>query len=474
MSVPGQVYSGMSSAAHFQSHYIPNTQQEQAEMLAAIGLKSIDELFLDIPEEFRDPPLDLPEPLSELEIQRELGTLASRNRTLSSGPSFLGAGSYYHFIPAIVKALMTRGEFLTAYTPYQPEASQGTLQVIYEFQTLISNLYGMEVANAGMYDAATSLAEGVLMACRVARRHQVAVLDTLSPIYLQVIQTYCQSQGIQVRIVSPIDPQVDDQTAGLVVQSPNFYGYIEDLAVLTSIAHKQGALLVLSADPIAPALFRSPGDYDMDIVTGEGQPLGIPTSYGGPYLGLFATKQKYIRQMPSRIVGRTVDNQGRTGYVLTLQTREQHIRRERATSNICTNEALYALAATIYLAALGKQGLRRVAELCYHKAHYAASRIAGLPGYSLPIQGTFFQEFVVSCPTSPTAINRRLLEHTILGGLDISAPPYRPPQIPLSPLSQRGDRGDFTGVSNPLLLCVTEMNSKEDIDALVAGLSEFN
>ncbi|MEK7815070.1 MAG: glycine dehydrogenase, partial [Chloroflexota bacterium] len=266
----------MTTTGYFQSHYIPNTEREQAEMLAVLGLSSIEELFGDIPEAFRNPPLNLPPPLSELEIQRELTGLAAKNRALGSGPSFLGAGSYHHFIPAIVKALMTRGEFLTAYTPYQAEASQGTLQVIYEFQTLISNLYGMEVANAGMYDGATSLAEGVLMACRVTRRHQVAVADTLSPAYLQVIRTYCQAQGIEIQSVAPSSPEVDTQTACLVAQWPNFYGYIEDLADLTATAHSQGALLVLSADPIAMGLFQPPGHYDVDIVAGEGQPLGIP------------------------------------------------------------------------------------------------------------------------------------------------------------------------------------------------------
>ena len=450
----------MTSQGHFQSHYIPNTEPEQAEMLATLGLGSIDELFLDIPAKFRNPPLDLPAPMSELEIQRELSALAARNRALSGGPSFLGAGSYHHFIPAIVKALMTRGEFLTAYTPYQPEVSQGTLQVIYEFQTLISSLYGMEVANAGMYDGATSLAEGVLMACRVTGREQVAVSDTVSPIYLQVIGTYCQAQGVQTRMVRHWEPEVNDQTACLVVQYPNFFGYIEDLAQLGQQADDQGALLVVSADPLAMGMFQPPGHYDADIVTGEGQPLGIPVSYGGPYLGLFTAKQQYIRQMPSRLVGRTTDTQGRPGYVLTLQTREQHIRRERATSNICTNEALYALASTIYLAAMGKQGLRQVAELCYHKAHYAASQIKQLPGYSLPFQrGHFFQEFVIQCPAAPAAINQRLLETNILGGLDLSIPPYN------SPLPQEVDQG--------MLLCVTEMNTREDIDALVAALREF-
>ena len=475
-------------------------------MLATLGLTSIEELFLDIPNGFRNPPLDLPPPLSELEIQRELAQLASRNRPLCSGPSFLGAGSYHHFIPSIVKALMTRGEFLTAYTPYQPEASQGTLQVIYEFQTLVCNLYAMEVANAGMYDGATSLAEGVLMACRVTRRRRVSLADTVSPAYQQVIRTYCQAQGIEIRTVSLGTPltkggaegglEVDGQTACLVVQYPNFYGYIEDLAQQSGAAHRHGALLVVSADPIATGLFQPPGYYGADIVTGEGQPLGIPPSFGGPYLGLFATRQQYLRQMPSRLAGRTVDRQGRTGYVLTLQTREQHIRRERATSNICTNEALYSLASTIYLSALGKQGLRQVAELCYHKAHYTAERIAQLPGYSLPLEGTFFQEFVVQCPAPPSAINRRLLELNILGGLDISGPPYNPPQIPPSPLYERGVRGDSRGVppyqgrestyvppyeggttgglSNYMLLCVTEMNSREDIEALLAGLAEFS
>ena len=445
------------TTSHFQSHYIPNTQSEQAEMLAVLGLGSIDQLFEDIPEEHRNPGLDLPGPLSELEIRKELSGMASKNRHLGSGPSFLGAGCYHHFIPSIVSALMTRGEFLTSYTPYQAEASQGTLQVIYEFQTLISALYGMEVANAGMYDGATSLAEAALMACRVTGKNRIAVASTTSPAYQAVIHTYCQAQGIQVDQVSPESPALDDSTACLVIQYPNFFGYIEDLEKLSHAIHEHQGLLVVSADPVAMGLFQPPGHYGADIVTGEGQPLGIPPSYGGPYLGLFATKQEYIRQMPSRLSGRTVDSQGRTGYVLTLQTREQHIRRERATSNICTSETLYALASTIYLAALGKQGLRQVAELCYQKAHYAAAQIAQLPGYSLPISGPFFQEFVVECPAPPGEINRRLLERDILGGLDISAPEY-------------GNGGQSVS-GNPMLLCVTEMSSKEDIDSLVSALA---
>jgi len=435
---------------HFQSHYIPSTMDEQAEMLAALGIDSIDQLFADIPDEFRNPTLNLPAPLSELEIQQGLGQMAGKNRPLSSGPSFLGAGSYHHFIPSIVKALITRGEFLTAYTPYQAEASQGTLQVIYEFQTLICNLYGMEVANAGMYDGATSLAEATLMACRVTKREKVVLADTISPAYIDVIRTYCQSQDIAVEVVDPSNPALDAETACLVLQYPNYYGYIEDQQKLVDAAHAQGALAVISCDPTAMGMLQTPGHYGADIVTGDGQPLGIPTSYGGPYVGLFAAKQEFIRQMPSRLSGRTLDKNGKTGYVLTLQTREQHIRRERATSNICTNEALYALAATIYLAAMGKQGMRQVAELCYHKAHYAAAHIGQLPGYSLPINGPFFQEFVVQCPASPAEINKKLMDRNILGGLDVSE------KIP-----------------NGMLLCVTEMNSKEDIDALVAALSEI-
>ncbi len=437
---------------NFQSHYIPNTPAEQDELLAAIGLRSVDDLFADIPDDFRNPPLELPAPLSELEIQRELGEMAARNRPLSAGPSFLGAGSYHHFIPSVVKAIMTRGEFLTAYTPYQPEVSQGTLQVIFEFQTMISALYGMEVANAGMYDGATSVAEAVLMACRVTRRQQVIVADTVAPAYRQVIATYCQAQGIAIDIL-PADRAADavtEATAGVVVQYPNFYGSLEDLAALGAAAHADGALLVVSADPLAMGMLRPPGEFGADIVTGEGQPIGIPPSYGGPYLGLFSCKQQYIRQMPSRLVGRTTDTEGRTGYVLTLQTREQHIRRERATSNICTNEALYALASSIYLAAMGRNGLRQVAELCYHKAHYAADAIGKLDGYALPQSFDFFQEFVVSCPVAPAEVNRRLMERNILGGLDVS------------------DRFD-----NGMLLCVTEMNTRADIDALVSALAEI-
>ena len=440
----------MDNAVPFQSHYIPNTLEEQHFMLNKLNAPDIDSLFSDIPEKYRNPSLNLPSPLSEMQIMQELGSLAAQTRTLSSGPSFLGAGSYHHFIPAAIKPLITRGEFLTAYTPYQPEVSQGTLQVIYEFQTLISNLYGMEVANAGMYDGATSLAEGVLMACRVTKRDHASISSTVSPAYIQVIETYCQAQGITISTFNPDNPEISEESACAVVQYPNFYGGIERLQDISDIAHDAGALLVMSADPLALGMFKSPGDYGADIATGEGQPLGIPPSFGGPYLGLFTCKKQYIRQMPSRLVGKTSDKEGKDGYVLTLQTREQHIRRERATSNICTNEALYALASTIYLALLGKTGIQKISNLCYQKAHYAASEIAMLPGFQVQNQNEFFKEFVISCPIKPEAINKKLIAQNILGGLDISH------------LQQ-----------NSMLLCVTEMNTKNDIDALVMALKDL-
>ena len=431
-------------------HYIPNTDQDRKEMLHTLGIERVEELFADIPEEFRNPPLDLPGPLSELELRRDLEGLAALNGNLGRCASFLGAGAYNHFIPSIVRSIITRGEFLTAYTPYQAEASQGTLQATYDFQTMICNLLDMEVADAGMYDGATALAEAALMACRVTGRRCVAVLETVSASYRQVMETYTSPQGIEVSVLDAGDPRLAEEAACLVVQHPNLFGYMEELATLEQMAHSLGALLVVSVNPVAMGLFRPPGSYNADIVTGEGQSLGIPLSFGGPYVGLFASRQRYVRQMPGRIAGKTVDSQGRPGYVLTLSTREQHIRRERATSNICTNQALMTLAATVYLAAVGKRGLRQVAELCYHKAHYAASLIAGIPGFSFPFQGAFFNEFTVSCPVAPGEINRRLLERDIIGGLDISH---------LWP--------------NGMLLCVTEMNSREEIDTLASVLSEF-
>ena len=431
------------------SHYIPNTEEDREEMLRAIGVEHVEDLFADIPEALRNPILDLPEPLSELELRNDLMGLASQNIHTGQYASFLGAGAYNHFSPSIVRSIITRGEFLTAYTPYQPEVSQGTLQATYDFQTMVCNLYGMEVSDAGMYDGASALAEAALMACRITGKGHVVLTGGVSPSYRRVVETYTSPQDIKIRTLEPGAQRLPEDAACLIVQYPNYFGYLDDLAAMERMAHDAGALLVVSSDPVAMGLLKPPGEYGADIVTGEGQSLGIPISFGGPYVGLFASRQSHVRQMPGRIVGRTVDSQGRDGYVLTLSTREQHIRRERATSNICTNQALMSLAATVYLAALGKQGLRQVAELCYHKAHYAASLIAEIPGFSFPFQDDFFNEFTVTCPTPPGEINRGLLERSIIGGLDVS-----------------------DQVTGGMLICVTEMNTREEIEALARAFAE--
>jgi glycine dehydrogenase subunit 1 len=433
------------------SPFSPNTDADRRAMLDAVGAASIEELFKEIPAEYRDPSLDLPPPLSEFEVRQEIEEMARANMVPGDYACFLGAGSYRHFVPAVVRQIASRGEFMTSYTPYQPEVAQGTLQTTYEFQTLVCQLMGMEVANAGMYDGSTSLAEAALMAARITKFNRVAVLDTVSPAYREVLQTYMDAPGIDIDTVSSNGKlDLKEGTACLVVQQPNFFGYMEEMERLSATAHDQGALLVVYADPMATGMFRPPGDYGADIVAAEGQSLGTPPSFGGPYVGIFACQEKHMRQMPGRVVGKTVDSRGKTGYVLTLQTREQHIRRERATSNICTSVALVALTTTAYMAALGGRGIRSIAELCYHKAHYAASLISGIPGYSLPLDGTFFREFVVRCPLPPAQINERLLDYRIIGGLDVSS-----------------------SIPNGMLVCATEMNSREEIEALARALAEI-
>ena len=437
-------------STEFTSPYSPNTGADRRAMLDSIGVDSVVELFEDIPAHLRNPSLDLPAPLSEFELRRDVEAMAAENATPGDYACFLGAGSYRHFVPAIVRQLAGRSEFMTAYTPYQPEVAQGTLQAHYEFQSMVCQLTGMDVANTGMYDGSTSLAEAALMAARTTKRSRIAVLNTVSPALRRVIETYTQAPGLDIYSVSPDRLDLSGDTACLIVQQPGFLGQMEDVEALSKQAHASGALLVVSADPMSLGMFKPPAEYDADIVVGEGQTLGIPPTYGGPYVGLFACKQKYIRQMPGRIVGKTVDTQGREGYVLTLQTREQHIRRERATSNICTSVGLIALMSTVYVAAQGRRGLRHVAELCYHKAHYAASLIEKIPGYSLPLQNTFFREFVVQCPIEPAEINRRLFERKIIGGLDVSD------QIP-----------------NGMLFCCTEVNTREEIENLAGALSDI-
>ena len=436
--------------AEFRSPYVPNTDPDRRSMLDAIGVDSVAELFDDIPENYLNSDLDIPSARDELELNRYARELAAMNSVPGDYACFLGAGSYRHHIPAVVRQITSRSEYMTAYTPYQPEVSQGTLQTAFEFQTLVSQLTGMDVANLGMYDGSTSMAEAALMAARITRRDRVAILDSVSPLYRATLDTYTQAPGLGIDVVSASDSEIGEP-ACLIVQQPNFFGYMEDVERLAELAHSKGALLIVSADPVSLGMFKAPGDYGADIVVGEGQALGVPPTFGGPYVGLFACKQSYIRQMPGRIVGKTVDTRGRDAYVLTLQTREQHIRRERATSNICTAVALIALMSTVYMASFGKHGLRHIAELCYHKSHYAASLISEIPGYSLPVEGTFFQEFVVECPAPPSEINRRLLERKIIGGLDVSEQ-----------------------VDNGMLVCVTEMNSREEIEGLASALAEVS
>lgn len=442
--------------------YVPHTEADRQRMLEAIGVDSIDRLFEVVPEESRYPSLDLPPGLSEMEVVGLLRGLGEENADLDHHPCFLGAGAYHHFIPAVVDHVLRRGEFYTAYTPYQPEASQGTLTAIYEYQSMICDLTGMDVTNASLYDGASAMAEAALMAARITRREELVVARNVHPAYRQVLRTYTQGLGLPIREVgyddhgrvdlASAEEALSSGSACLVVQHPNFFGCLEELSLASELAHRFGALLVACVDPIALGLFRPPGEEGADLVVGEGQALGNPLSFGGPYLGFLACRQEYMRQLPGRLVGMTTDTQGRRGFVLTLQAREQHIRREKATSNICSNEALVALAATVYLAAMGKQGLRQVAELCFHKAHYAARQIEGLPGFAFPF-GQFFKEFVVKTPLSPREVNAKLWERGIVGGYDLG--------------------GDYPELADGLLLCVTEMNPREEIDALVWALEEI-
>jgi glycine dehydrogenase subunit 1 len=431
------------------SPYLPDTDADRSAMLREIGVGSVEELFQDIPERVRHARFKLPQPLSELELKKELSQLAGRNASPDKYACFLGAGSYRHFIPSTVEHVIGRSEFYTAYTPYQAEASQGTLQTTYEYQSLICQLTGMEVSNAGMYDGSTAAAEAAMMACIVKKRGKVAVSPAVNPAYRDVIKTYVQARNFSIDRAE-FNSSTSSDSACLIVQHPNFLGYLEEVEACVQKAHDGGALLIAIVDPISLGMLKPPGQYGADIAVADGQALGNPISFGGPGLGIFTCRREYLRQMPGRIVGKTVDVDGKPGYVMTLVTREQYIRRERATSNICTSEALMALAAAVYLATLGKRGLRHVAELCYHKAHYAAERITKLKGYSLVFSKPFFKEFAVRCPVAPSRINQALFNEGIIGGLDIN-------HI----------------IDNAMLLCVTEMNTKQEIDKLVEILGGF-
>ena len=445
--------------------YTPHTEAELSAMLETIGVASVEELFADVPHAHRFPRLDLPQGMSEPEVAALFRRHAAANGALDTHSCFLGAGAYHHYTPAVIPHLLFRSELYTAYTPYQPEVSQGTLQTIFEFQTMVARLFGMEVANASLYDGSTALAEAALMAARLrAGRRTVVVSEAVHPEYRQVVATYLS--GIGLRIVTvPFDRDtgetdrdalagaLDADTAAVLTQYPNFLGVIEPLEELVELTHAAGALAVASADPVALATLRPPGELGVDIATAEGQPLGIPLFYGGPYVGLLATSMRNVRQMPGRLAGVAYDGVGRRGFVLTLKPREQDIRRERATSNICTNEALIATAVAIYLAALGPNGLRDVADQCYHRSHYLAAELARLPGFSPRFSRPFLREFALRTPRPPAEINRRLWEqHGIVGGLDLG-------------------RFDL-GLEDCWLLTATELNSRADIDRLAAVLAE--
>ncbi len=440
--------------------YLPLSADDRAAMLAAIGAPSVDDLFCDVPPSARlSAPVDLPRHLGELEVDRAFRKMADKNIAAGSVPFFCGAGAYRHHVPASVDHLIQRSEFLTAYTPYQPEISQGTLQALFEFQTQVALVTGMEVANASMYDGSTGTAEAVLMANRITKRNKAVLSGGLHPHYADVIKT--QLGPLETEIVhGPLDPagtedlisQIDDQTSCIVVQTPDLFGRLHDLSALADAAHaKKALLIVVVTEIVSLGLLESPGAMGADIVVAEGQSLGLGLNFGGPYVGLFATRQKYVRQMPGRIAGETVDADGRRGFVLTLSTREQHIRREKATSNICTNSGLCCLAFSIHLSLLGEAGLTKLARINHAKAVKAADRLAGLEGVEL-LNDSFFNEFTLKLSKPAATIVDALAEKNILAG------------VPVSRLARGGD--------DLLLVAVTEMVTDEDIDALAHGLSE--
>ena len=443
--------------------YIPITQADKEAMLRDIGVGSTEELFAaNIPADVRlNRPLNLPPALTEMEILSHVKELTAQNVNVQDYACFLGGGVYDHYIPSAVETFLRRGEFLTAYTPYQPEISQGVLQVIYEYQSMICELTGMDISNASMYDGGSAMAEAAGMVVAQTGRKKVVVAASVHPNYRRVVATYMHGIGVEV-IEAPLDhceldlnkleALVTEEVAGVIVQMPNFLGHLEQVRGIEKLVHAKGGLFVVSADPISLGLLEAPGNYGADIVIAEGQSLGNYLSYGGPYLGIMATREKFSRRIPGRIVGATLDTRGQRAFVLTLQAREQHIRREKATSNICSNQALNAMVATVYMTLVGKEGLREVANLSMQKAHYAAAQITKLPGYSMACKSAFFKEFTVSCPIPADQINRKLLEKKILGGFPASS--------------------DYPHIPNAMTIAVTEKRTKAEIDALVAALGE--
>mgnify|MGYP001061697054 CR=1 FL=1 len=443
--------------------YLPQTEENRAAMLAAIGVDSVDDLFRDVPEAGRlKEPLDLPGHQSELAVERHMAKLAAQNRAAGAGPFFCGAGAYRHHVPATVDYLIQRGEFLTAYTPYQPEIAQGTLQYLFEFQTQVALLTAMDVANASMYDGSTACAEAVLMANRVTRRDRAVLCGGLHPHYRAIVETHARFHGFTVdakpadpRSVAPLADAIDDATSCVVVQTPDLFGRLHDLRELAEACHAKGALLVaVVTEALSLGAMTPPGAMGADIVVAEGQSIGNGLNFGGPYVGLFATREKYVRHMPGRLCGQTVDADGKRGYVLTLSTREQHIRREKATSNICTNAGLCALAFTIHLTLLGETGLRRLARLNHATAIRLADALAAVPGVEV-LNDSFFNEFTVALPKPAAAVVEALLAHDIIAGVPVSRL-----------LPERED------LANLLLVAATEMNTDDDIAAFAAALKE--
>ncbi|NOY76536.1 MAG: aminomethyl-transferring glycine dehydrogenase subunit GcvPA [Calditrichaeota bacterium] len=442
--------------------FIPTTEKEEQDMLRAIGVETFEDLLETIPERVRfHGSFNLPDSTSELEAFQLMRRLAQQNHSVQDYTCFLGGGAYDHYIPSVVNHILLRSEFYTAYTPYQPEVSQGNLQAIFEYQSMISNLTAMDVTNASMYDAGSALAEAALMAYHVKNRAAIIVSKAVNPFYRDVLRTYLHGQNIDIREidvsadgitdVNQLKKHITDQTAGVIIQHPNFLGNLENVHEIEAVTHASGALFITSNDPLSLGLLEPPGAYNADIVTGEGQVLGNPLAFGGPYLGIFSVKQEFIRKMPGRLIGRTVDSQGRPGFVMTLQTREQHIRRDKATSNICTNNALNALAATIYLSLLGKQGIQEVANQCLQKSHYLAEKIAAIPGFELKFKAPFFKEFVIKTPIPAADVIAGLKDRKILAGIDLSKFDY--------------------GFENALLVAVTEKRSQAELDAFAESLA---
>lgn len=437
--------------------YIPITKSDEKKMLEDLGVEGIEQLFEDIPADVRlNRELNIGKSMSEYEVTKHMEHLSKQNKDINQLICFLGAGAYDHYIPSTVKHIISRSEFYTSYTPYQPEISQGTLQSIFEYQTMIANLTGMDVANASMYDGASALAEAAAMAVASTRRKEIIISGAIHPEAKKVVETYGKFKGIKITEIKALDGSTDIEklkgavskdTAAVLVQSPNFFGIIEEIGEIEKITHNQKALLIMSVDPISLGLLKSPGELGADIVVGEGQALGNGLSFGGPYLGFMATTIKLMRKIPGRVVGQTEDVEGNRGFVLTLQTREQHIRREKATSNICSNQALNALAATVYLSTLGKHGLREVAMLSTQKAHYALNAIISSGKYKAAFHKPFFKEFVISSDIDSGRVNETLLKNGMLGGYDLGR--------------------DDPQLKNHLLFCVTEKRTREEIDQLV-------